>query len=245
MPSAANGRVSARNVSGASSVTPIFRIGQLQPQTSVRMSDRQRGACRRMRDDRGVDVMVVRGCAIERSRSVCATADSPYLPRCSARACVTHASRRMRPGNSAQLRVDLVDVALAPARDLAIRRDAELVQHALDHGADADDELQVVGRAGRIEQRRRRIVLDIDDELAIACRFGARVGELAEEPPPVFRECPQLRELGERRRPGGSAAAGGSSRSRVPIRRCVRVRVEKVKPRSQYVVRSSRRRDTR
>src|SRR5437868_437556 len=35
-PIAANGNVSARKVNGASSVTPIFRIGQLQPQTSVR-----------------------------------------------------------------------------------------------------------------------------------------------------------------------------------------------------------------
>ena len=34
-PMAANGSVIARNVSGASSVTPNLRIGQLQPQTSV------------------------------------------------------------------------------------------------------------------------------------------------------------------------------------------------------------------
>src|SRR5689334_19009827 len=36
MPTAANGSVSARKVSGAISVTPILRIGQLQPQISVR-----------------------------------------------------------------------------------------------------------------------------------------------------------------------------------------------------------------
>src|SRR6266700_2736992 len=35
MPSAAKGSVNARKVSGAISVTPIFRIGQLQPQISV------------------------------------------------------------------------------------------------------------------------------------------------------------------------------------------------------------------
>jgi hypothetical protein len=34
-PSAANGSVSARNVSGAISVTPSFNIGQLQPHTSA------------------------------------------------------------------------------------------------------------------------------------------------------------------------------------------------------------------
>src|SRR3982751_1702492 len=35
MPTAASGSVKARNVSGAISVTPILRIGQLQPHTSV------------------------------------------------------------------------------------------------------------------------------------------------------------------------------------------------------------------
>ena len=35
MPSAASGSVMQRNVSGASSSTPIFRTGQLQPQTSA------------------------------------------------------------------------------------------------------------------------------------------------------------------------------------------------------------------
>ena len=34
-PIAAKGSVSARNVSGASSATPIFSMGQLQPHTSV------------------------------------------------------------------------------------------------------------------------------------------------------------------------------------------------------------------
>ncbi len=53
MPIAANGSVSARNVSGASSVTPIFRIGQLQPQTSV--STRIGNAARAIGcDDRGM-----------------------------------------------------------------------------------------------------------------------------------------------------------------------------------------------
>ncbi len=138
-------------------------------------------------------------------------------------------------GKLGQLRVELVDVALAPARDLPIRRDAELVQHAFDHGTDADDELQVVRRAGRIEQRRRRIVLDIDDDLPIARGFGARVGELAEEPPPVFRERAQLRKLGERRRLGGV----GSGRRLEPLARAdstMRPRSGGAgEPRSQYV----------
>ena len=43
-PSAANGSVDARNVSGASSVTPIFSTGQLHPQTSVRMPTEQQGS---------------------------------------------------------------------------------------------------------------------------------------------------------------------------------------------------------
>ena len=57
MPTAANGSVTARNVSGASSVTPIFRIGQLQPQTSVRT--RIGNAARAIGcDDRGMDAML-------------------------------------------------------------------------------------------------------------------------------------------------------------------------------------------
>src|SRR6266702_2125766 len=41
-PSAANGSVDARNVSGASAVTPTFNTGQLQPQASVRMATSSR-----------------------------------------------------------------------------------------------------------------------------------------------------------------------------------------------------------
>ena len=96
-PSAANGSVSARNVSGASSATPIFSTGQLQPQTSVRTttgtsasrSQRARDRCRRSRAVRASG-----------SRSPAHRSVSPYLLWCSARACVTQASRRMRPGNS-------------------------------------------------------------------------------------------------------------------------------------------------
>ena len=49
MPSAANGSVIERNVSGAISVTPIFSTGQLQPQTSVSTQDRQQRVRHRMR----------------------------------------------------------------------------------------------------------------------------------------------------------------------------------------------------
>ena len=88
MPSAANGSVSARNVSGASSVTPIFSTGQLQPQTSVSTANgRQRAA-------------EYRGPCGAAGGADAGAGSSPYLLWCSARACVTQPSRRMRPGNS-------------------------------------------------------------------------------------------------------------------------------------------------
>ena len=92
-------------------------------------------------------------------------------------------------------RVELVDVALAPARDLAVGRDAQLLQHAFQHGADADDELQVVGRAGA-EEWWRRVVLEIDDELPVARGLAARGGELVEQAAAIRGE---LEELPERR----------------------------------------------
>ena len=147
----------ARNVSGAISVTPSFRTGQLQPQTSARTAT---GSSERPGETRAA--------ARDRRQPRGGGGGSPYLLWCSARACVTHASRRMRPGNSGSLRVELVDVALAPARDLAVGGDAELLQHPLEHRADADDQLEVVGRAGTVEQRRRRVVLEIDDDLPVA-----------------------------------------------------------------------------
>ena len=156
-------------------------------------------------------------------------------------------------GKFGQPRVELVDVALAPARDLPIGGDAELVQHPLEHGADADDELQVVGRAGRIEQRRRRIVLDVDDDLPIARRFRrARVGELARaarrRSSAKARSCAKLGERRAARADVAQRAGGSTLASRVPIRRR-RGRVRRggrVKPRSRVRRRLGRApRDTR
>src|SRR5207237_8477993 len=66
--------------------------------------------------------------------------------------------------------------------------DAEAVQHALQHRADADDELQVVGLTHAGQDRRRSIGLDVDHELPVARRFGARVGESPEELRTLTRE---------------------------------------------------------
>ncbi len=76
--------------------------------------------------------------------------------------------------------------------------DAELVQHPLEHGPDADDQLEVVGRAGAVEQRRRRVVLEVDDELAVARGFAARVGELAEQARGARRRSRELRSVPRR-----------------------------------------------
>src|SRR5213075_3071002 len=83
------------------------------------------------------------------------------------------ASRKFRqPG------VELGTVSLAPACNLPEGRDAEVVQHALEHGTDADDELEVVGLAHAGQDRRRRFVLDVDHELAIARAFLPGGGKL-------------------------------------------------------------------
>ena len=92
-------------------------------------------------------------------------------------------------------------------------RDAELVEHALDHGPDADDQLEVVRRAGRIEQRRRRVVLDVDDDLPIARDFGARVGEIAKSvrrSSANARSCGSSASCGEARLGVGSGSASSS-----------------------------------
>jgi len=98
-------------------------------------------------------------------------------------------------GKLAQPRIEVVDVALAPARDLAVGADAKLIQHAFDDRADADDHFQVVRRAGRIEERRRRIGLDIDDDLSITGNFGAGVGNLRQQSAAIVGERAKLREL--------------------------------------------------
>src|ERR1700686_2778639 len=87
------------------------------------------------------------------------------------------ASRKFR-----QLGIELGAVALAPARDLPEGGDAEVVQHAFEHRTDADDELQVVGFPDAGQDRRWRVVLDIDDELSVARAFLAGVGELRAQP---------------------------------------------------------------
>jgi len=81
-----------------------------------------------------------------------------------------------------KLGIEIRAVALAPARDLPEGGDAEVVQHAFEHRADADDELQVVGLPDAGQDRRRRIVLDVDDELSIARALLPRVGELRGQP---------------------------------------------------------------
>ena len=95
-------------------------------------------------------------------------------------------------GKFAQPCVELVDVALAPLRDLTVRADAHLIKHAFDDRTDADDQFQVVGRARRVEKRRRCVVLDVDDDLSIARGFGARIGEFAEQHAPILGERLQL-----------------------------------------------------
>ena len=72
-----NGIVAARKVSGASSVTPSLSTGQLQPQTSVRITTSSRL-------DAGTAYRAAAGGAVLIYRR------SPYLDSCNARACVTH-----------------------------------------------------------------------------------------------------------------------------------------------------------
>ena len=103
-------------------------------------------------------------------------------------AIAANASRKFR-----ELRLDRVDVALGQARDLAVRADSHLVQQPLDRRADADDELEIVGRPRRIEQRRWRIALDIDDDLAIARSFAAGVGECAKQRSAIVVERTRVR----------------------------------------------------
>ena len=68
------------------------------------------------------------------------------------------------------------------------------------------------GASGTVEQRRRRVVLEVDDELAVARGFRARVGERAEEPPALGGELAQLAGCGvaRRRAPTRSDASSAS-----------------------------------
>ena len=212
MPTAANGSVSARKVSGGSSVTPSLSTGQLQPQISASTaigSHARASACVAASPPRDRRV---------HARDGQRYGGEPYLLWCSARACTTHWSRRMRPGNSGSAAVELVDVALGPAPDLAVGRDAQLREHALEHRADADDELQVVVRARPAEQQRRRVGLDLDDERAIAGDLAARVREVGDQRAALLGEGREPRELRDRgrRAPRASAARSASSASDEP-----------------------------
>ena len=80
----------------------------------------------------------------------------------------TNAARKI-----GQACVELVDVAVGPASDLPIGVDAELLQQALKHRPDSDDQLEIVRRSGTVEQERRRIVFEIDQKLTIARGFVA------------------------------------------------------------------------
>src|SRR5215470_13933659 len=102
------------------------------------------------------------------------------------RPCLRHplvaddATRKLRqPG------VEVGNVALGPRGDLSKRSDSEIVQHALEHGPDPDDQLQVVGLGFAKQYRRRSLVLDVDHELTITCGLGARVAQLAYQRPGV------------------------------------------------------------
>ena len=134
----------------------------------------------------------------------------PYLPTCSARACVTQRVTANAPGKLPQPRVELVDVAFAPPRDLPVGRDAELIEHPLDDGPDADDQLEIVRRAGRIEQRRGRVTLDVDDDLPVARDFRTRIGDICKQPAAIVGERAKLRKLGVRQRLGGGRHLGGA-----------------------------------
>src|SRR6478672_2377938 len=129
-PIAASGSVRLRNVSGASSVTPILSTGQLQPQTSVRT--RISGAARAIGTGDAVEVISIDNLLKGAAEMRFALRRAPVLARVQCARLRDPCIAANASGKLAQPRVDLVDVALAPARDLAIRADAELVEHAFD-----------------------------------------------------------------------------------------------------------------
>src|SRR5665213_2517121 len=154
MPSAASGSVIERKVSGAISATPIFSTGQLQPQTSASTTmgaNPRAEMLRTLGSDGPFAILALVQRARLRHPSVAADA----------------------PAKLRQPRVERVDVVLAPARDLAIAAHAHPLQHPFQYRADTDDQFQVIGRIGHVEQQRRRVVLEVDDDLAIARGLGA------------------------------------------------------------------------
>src|SRR5437899_5692012 len=145
MPSAAKGSVNERKVSGAISVTPIFRIGQLKPHISVNTPTGKRAAIVTC-DAPRVSVLAGEVIAARRSRRPPCRQRFPIFA-------LVELARLRHPGvatNAAgklgQLRVDLVDVTLGPVRDLAECRYTQLVQHPFEHRTDADDQLEVIRR---------------------------------------------------------------------------------------------------
>jgi hypothetical protein len=137
MPTAANGSVIARNVSGAISATPIFSTGQLHPQMTVRMAIGYERVRERMLARHHARVS-----AMSRRTSTGAARG----------ACVTQASRRMRPGNSGRRASNSSMSALAPAAQIwRYGGNAQLVQHRSRHGTDAYDELRSSGAFGPVE----------------------------------------------------------------------------------------------
>src|SRR5206468_55191 len=142
-PSAAKGSVSARKVRGSISVTPILRIGQLHPQISVSTPTGKRAAIVTC-DAPCVSVLAGEVIAALRSRMPLYRQRFPIfalmeLARLSHPGVATNAARKL-----GELRVELVDIALRPVRDLAECRDAQLVQHPFEHRTDADDQLEVI-----------------------------------------------------------------------------------------------------
>ena len=72
-------------------------------------------------------------------------------------------------GKLGQLRVELVDVALAPARDLAVACVMpSWCSIRSSTGPMPTISFRSSGAFGPVEQRRRRVVLEVDDELAVA-----------------------------------------------------------------------------
>src|SRR2546423_3984819 len=195
-PMPANGSDAARKVSGASSVTPSFSTGQLQPHNKASMPISMKleagtarcavGGCAAL-----MDAEVDRKAARRTSRwpDVRRSWTRGSVGRQLAELCLMQLARLCYPlvahdasRKFGELGIEIGAVALAPARDLPEGGDAQVVQHAFEHRADADDELQVVGLADAGQDRRRRVVLDVDDELSIARAFLPRVRELRGEP---------------------------------------------------------------
>ena len=118
-PSAANGSVIARNVSGASSVTPIFSTASCSPRpaSARRRDSAARSVDRRVRRRCAHVIGWRRGAGAEIAQRLVRSRPCRRLRRTCSGAARAPASPTRRagcgPGNSGSLRVELVDVALA------------------------------------------------------------------------------------------------------------------------------------